>query len=117
MNDQPDPWPTGRHAPDPAHGTGQATEHGNNGGLGGVRGVLLGAAVLLAVAVAALAIVQWAGDTDTAAFERGAVADVIGAAGRAGLQVCSVDDEPDPLAQQATSLGDGAPGAGVLRAG
>ncbi|WP_165922517.1 hypothetical protein [Pseudonocardia endophytica] len=64
---------------------------------------MLGGAVLLGVVLATLAIVQWAGDTDQAPFEPGSAADVIGAVGRAGLQVCSVRDEPDPLARQATS--------------
>jgi len=95
VNDRPDPWQTGRHAPGPGHDTQHYAV--------GVRGALVGAAVLLAVVVAVLAIVQWAGDTDNAPYEPGSVADVLGAAGRAGLQVCSVSDEPDPFARQATS--------------
>lgn len=91
MSETPDPWPTGRHA------TGPGTRPHHRGG------VLVGVVVLLGVVLATLAIVQWAGETATAPFEPGSVADVIGAAGRAGLTVCTVRDEPDPLARRAVS--------------
>jgi hypothetical protein len=91
MSERPEPWPTGQHA-------GRHPTRPRRRG-----GVLVGAVVLLGVVLATLAIVQWAGDTGTAPYEPGSVADVIGAAGRAGLKVCTVDDEPDPLARLATS--------------
>jgi len=93
MSERPDPWPTGQHA-----GRAGTTGHGHHRG-----GLLVGAVVLLGAVLATLAIVQWAGDTDTAPFRPGSVADVLGAAGRAELQICSVRDEPDPLARRATS--------------